>query len=150
MNSVDFENGYIKIENTVVKNLTIIESNKTKTAHSQRNLVMLPDVKEMLLLLRKQQEDNKEFYGNEYNINDYVFKTDVGKLYRPDSVTKTFKNVLKKHNIPEMRFHDLRHSTCTILRDLGWSAETRMQWLGHADIDTTVDVSGYTAAGGTN
>ena len=39
-----------------------------------------------------------------------------------------------------MRFHDLRHSTASILFDIGWDIEKIKCWLRHADIDTTSNI----------
>jgi len=39
-----------------------------------------------------------------------------------------------------MRFHDLRHSTASILFDLGWDIEKIKHWLRHADIETTSNI----------
>ena len=39
-----------------------------------------------------------------------------------------------------MRFHDLRHSTASILFDLGWDIEKIKHWLHHADIETTSNI----------
>ena len=39
-----------------------------------------------------------------------------------------------------MRFHDLRHSTASILFDKGWDIEAIKSWLRHADIETTSNI----------
>ena len=62
------------------------------------------------------------------------------KFIRPDSITKSFQRVLKKHGLKVMRFHDLRHSTASILYDKGWDLKAIQAWLGHADIETTSDI----------
>ena len=36
-----------------------------------------------------------------------------------------------------MRFHDIRHSTASILYDTGWELKDIQEWLGHSDIETT-------------
>ena len=35
-----------------------------------------------------------------------------------------------------MRFHDIRHSTASILYEKGWELKDIQEWLGHADIGT--------------
>lgn len=39
-----------------------------------------------------------------------------------------------------MRFHDLRHSTASILFDRGMSLEDVKNWLRHSDIETTSNI----------
>ena len=39
----------------------------------------------------------------------------LGKLYDPDFVTGHFGQLLKKHNLKKIRFHDLRHSCASVL-----------------------------------
>lgn len=62
------------------------------------------------------------------------------RLYRPDCVTRSFQRALKRHDLPVMRFHDLRHSTASILFDKGWDPESVKSWLRHADIETTSNI----------
>ena len=38
-----------------------------------------------------------------------------GKLYDPDFVTGHFGQLLKKHNLKKIRFHDLCHSCASVL-----------------------------------
>lgn len=55
-------------------------------------------------------------------------------------MTRSFQRALKRHNIPKMRFHDLRHSTASVLFDKGWDLESVKSWLRHADIETTSNI----------
>lgn len=49
-------------------------------------------------------------------------------------ITEAFKKALREHDLPHLRFHNLRHSTASILYDKGWSLKDIQIWLGHADI----------------
>ena len=55
-------------------------------------------------------------------------------------MTRAFKKVLVQHGLPDMRFHDIRHSTASILYDKGWELKDIQEWLGHADISTTGNI----------
>ena len=138
--SVDFEANTITIEHTVVKMMTVEYKDKTKSKTSKRTLPLLSDVKDVLLKLKNKQVDNSKTFGNTYIKSDYVFKWQDGKLYRPDFITRSFQRVLKKHGLKKIRFHDLRHSTASILYDKGWNLKDVQDWLGHADIETTGNI----------
>ena len=138
--AVDFKNDTLTINHTVVKNLTITASDSTKTASSRRTYPLLPDVKEILMAVRKEQCDSKALFGAGYNDSDYVFTWPNGTLIRPDYITKAFERVLEKNGRPHMRFHDLRHSTASILYEKGWSLKDIQVWLRHSDISVTADI----------
>jgi integrase len=138
--SVDFEENTITIEHTVVKNLTVEYKDKTKTKTSAGTFPLLEDVKEVLLTLKAQQAENRKTFGNTYHESDYVFVWKNGNLYKPDYITRSFINLLKKKELPHMRFHDLRHSTASVLHDKGWDLKDIQDWLRHADIETTGNI----------
>ena len=139
--SIDFEKGIIKIQCRVVKMLTIEEKKGTKSGRSIiRTFPILEDVREVLLKLKKKQSENRRIFGKTYKESDYIFAWQDGRLYRPDYVTRAFQKVLKKHNLKIIRFHDLRHSTASILYDKGWGLKDIQEWLGHADIETTGNI----------
>ena len=138
--AVDFDNDTITINHTVVGGSRIIRKDSTKTYNSKRTYQLLPDVKALLLKLKAQQEDHKRRLGSGYHDNDYIFKNPNGVLYRPDSLTVSFKRALARYGLPQMRYHDLRHSTASILVDKGWDINDIKEWLGHADISTTANI----------
>jgi len=46
----------------------------------------------------------------------------------------------RKHKLPVLSFHDLRHTFSTILLERGVSPKWVSQQLGHAKLSTTLDV----------
>jgi integrase len=136
--AIDFDDNKITIDHTVVKNLTVEYKDKTKT--SMGSFLLLEDVREVLIELKAQQDENRKTFGNTYHESDYVFVWKNGNLYRLDYITRSFVKVLKKNDLPHMRFHDLRHSTASILHAKGWSLKDIQDWLRHADIETTGNI----------
>ncbi|MBO5932034.1 MAG: site-specific integrase [Clostridia bacterium] len=128
--AINFDRGTITICHTVVKNLTVRASDTTKTENSRRTFQMLPEVRSMLEDLKAKSPKGSQ----------YLFCHDDGSVWRPDCLTRTFQRQLKRLELPQMRFHDLRHSTASILFDRGWSLEDVKNWLGHADIETTSNI----------
>ena len=86
------------------------------------------------------QEENRKLFGDTYRESDYVFTWPDGRLYHPQCVTDAFQKVLRDNGLPKMRFHDLRHSTASILYDKGWDLKDIQIWLSHADIETTGNI----------
>ena len=138
--AVDFENNTLTINHTVVKNLTTVAKDTTKTQSSFHTYCLIDDVKRVLLLRKEQQEKCAATLGSAYHHSDYIFTWDDGTLFRPDYVTRGFQRVLKKHNLPMMRFHDLRHSNASILYDKGWDLKEMQNWLRHSSIEVTSDI----------
>ncbi|HEY6713520.1 MAG TPA: tyrosine-type recombinase/integrase, partial [Rubrobacter sp.] len=51
---------------------------------------------------------------------------------------RSFKPLLKKAGLPDIRFHDLRHTCATVLLSEGVNAKFVQELLGHADIKLTL------------
>lgn len=138
--AIDFDHNILKIQHTIVKNRSIVAKNSTKSVASRRTYPLLPEIRQVLLELKEQQKENRALFGSAYDINDYIFVWPDGHLYRPDYVTRSFKKVLSRNGLPDMRFHDIRHSTASILYDTGWELKDIQEWLGHSDIETTGNI----------
>lgn len=68
---------------------------------------------------------------------DYVFvNLDTGLPYK--DIHKSFNAVLKKANINNFRFHDLRHTVATRLVEKGVPLPVVQEILGHSKIETTM------------
>ena len=114
-NAVDFKNETITIRHTVVRVITIARKNTTKSKARMKTFQLLPEVKELFLKLKTKQDENRKIFGNTYIESDYIFTWWNGKLYRPEYITRVFQRVLTNNGLSKMRFHDLRHSTASII-----------------------------------
>ena len=52
---------------------------------------------------------------------------------------KDFKATLKLANLPDIRFHDLRHTSATLMLQQGTHPKIVQERLGHSDISLTLN-----------
>ena len=138
---VDLDSGVMNIRRTVsfVPGYGYVE-NEPKTKAGRRR-VMLTDV--AITALREQkirQELDKAKAGKEWKERDIVFHNIYGSFLNPAAVLVWYHSLLEKAGLPDMRFHDLRHSAATILLVMGVHPKVVQELLGHSTIAMTMDV----------
>ena len=137
---IDFDNNVVHIRNTITQLKTISEQEQTKTRASRRDLYLPSGLKRYLLSLKLKQEWNKKFLGAGYQGGEHVCQWADGRPYRPDYITMRFQKVLKRHDLPKIRFHDLRHTAGSLLINNGQSVKQVQEFLGHEKASTTLDI----------
>ena len=120
----------------------IVASDTTKTKSSYRSLPLVKPFEEILLKMKREQEENKRLCGRCYcqDFLDYIYVNQIGEIVKPGFVTAHFSAVLKANNLPHIRFHDLRHSCASLLFAQGVSLKEIQAWLGHSTIGTTANI----------
>lgn len=104
-----------------------------------RRLPLVPIIEKELLQRREEQMQNQKLYRKSYDTNylDFVFVNDMGTLFKPDYITRHFKELLQRNNLKVIRVHDLRHTNATLLIAAGTNLTTVAARLGHANTTTT-------------
>jgi integrase len=75
-----------------------------------------------------------------YKDHGLIFASGVGTLVHPENMVKrSFKPLLERSGLPEIRFHDLRHTCATLLLGRGVHPKLVQELLGHATIAMTLD-----------
>ena len=141
--NVDFENGSIRICETLQQSTKSITgttnyTDDTKTESSNRTMPMTNRAREILMAQRTRQNRNRQFLGNCYIENDYVCTFDNGKEITPNYLSKNFHKVIINSGLPQVRLHDLRHSSASNLLTQGFSVVQVADWLGHSESTTTL------------
>ncbi len=119
VDSIDFNTHYLHITKTIVKVKTTYEKDRTKTQSSRRSYPLNNEMEEFFKSVIEKKEANRQFYGNTYHESDFLFTWQDGRPYAPDYIYHHFKKVITRFGRPEITFHDLRHSTASILFEQG-------------------------------
>ena len=141
--SIDFAARRLTIKHTVLQSKVVIYSDKTKNSSSRRSFYLSDEALAIFKKAKADEEENRKLFGSSYIESDYVFKWDTGKLIRPDYISYHFRALLKKHGLPKIRFHELRHSCASMLLDSGFTLKDVQEYMGHADIQMTANIYGH-------
>ena len=69
-----------------------------------------------------------------------MYVNEMGELMKPNYLSQTFPDFLKRNGLRPIRFHDLRHSCASLLYANGVALKDIQEWLGHSDIATTSNI----------
>jgi integrase len=118
-----------------------------KTERGRRCLALPELVIQALVTHKELQVQQIRDAGCYWHQHDYVFCTKLGKHLTPNYVVTTFKSLLKKAELPNIRFHDLRHTAATTLLALGVNPKIVQEMLGHTEISMTMDIYSHVLPG---
>ena len=65
----------------------------------------------------------------------------------PSNLYHNFKRFLKKAGLPDIRFHDLRHTSATLMLQQGVHPKVVQERLGHSDISLTLNTYSHVVPG---
>ncbi len=78
---------------------------------------------------------------------ELVFAEEDGSPIGPRKLQKAFKRALGAAGLPDIRFHDLRHTAATHMLANGVDVLTVSRRLGHTKASTTLDIYGHAIPG---
>jgi integrase len=109
-----------------------------KTTTSRRNVAL---GERMLALLRahaQRQAGEKSKAGSKWEENDLVFPTITGKPMDPRQAYDYYKEIIRELGLPNLRFHDLRHTAASLMLAWGINPKVAQERLGHAHVSYTL------------
>ena len=102
---------------------------ETKTERSRRNIILPRSVAKMLSERKKS------------TMSEWIFPSvnDLNKPMNPQTAYNKLKSLLREAALPDIRFHDLRHTFATHAASSGVDPKTLSAILGHTDASFTLD-----------
>lgn len=138
---VDFAAETLTVRQSVGKG-GIIHAPKTQT--SRRTISVPPLVLQALRQQKARQGERRRQLGPAYQNPDLVIAQDDGRSFGPDSLTHAFGKVVKREGLAGLRFHDLRHTSATLLLTSGVDMKTVSSRLGHSSATTRLNIYAHT------
>lgn len=107
---VDFDNGILHISKTVqyLPEKGVYEDT-TKTVKSNRVIQIPPDMIQLLREYKINQLEQRLLLGDMWIDSGKIITSDNGDMINPDGLSRWFKSFLKRHNLPDIHIHTLRH-----------------------------------------
>jgi len=145
---VDMENATVSVRRTLTRSGGRYALGEPKTKKSRRSIRLAPQAAEALRQHLERQLSEMQMLGDAYADQGLVFTTDTGAPVNPSNVRqRSFAPLLKKANLPRIRFHDLRHTCATLLLGKGTHPKLVQELLGHATVAITLDTYSHVMPG---
>ena len=109
-----------------------------KTKSGKRKIDLSP---QFAIFLRNYLES----HHGEITPDQRVFRYTNGKQIKPDRVTHVFKMIALALDMPDIHFHNTRHSHAGMLLKMGIHPKVVQERLGHSSIQVTMDIYSHVA-----
>lgn len=119
----------------------------TPKSETSDRLIALPSFAvEALKAQRKHVNEMRLQAGKRFKDAGYIFPSSTGH-WLSSQLETAWKEMLEQAGLPDMRFHDLRHSAATLLLAMGIPVSVVQQILGHSKASITSDIYGHVLPG---
>ena len=125
---IDFTAQTLRVRRQVGRINGEVREAPLKTKNAYRTISLGTDTVDILKQQREKQPSSA-----------YVFPGPTGGPIAPDSVLHMLHRVLDRAGLPEIRFHDLRHTFATLALQNGVDVKTVSGMLGHFSAGFTLD-----------
>jgi hypothetical protein len=122
-------------------NNTALLLKKPKTKSSIRRVWLPKTVAEMLVNWKQEQDELKELLGKEYHDFNLVVSLPNGRPLEGQVISRSFKSLIQVHDLPDVVFHSLRHTSTTYKLKLNKGDMKSVQGdTGHSQLKMITDV----------
>lgn len=117
----------------------IIDVNKSYQRINRKDVITPPKTKKSIRKVKMPKflcEELKDYFTSIYGLKDSMRIFPISKSYLHHEMERG----CKKSGVKKIRIHDLRHSHCSLLIDMGFSAVAIAERLGHESYKVTLDI----------
>jgi integrase len=149
---VDLERGTLKINQQLRRvrdgEAKVWKLMPVKTKSGRRTLKLDADLVDVLRAHKINQAEERVLLGKAFQDRDpwykarggLVFVTETGAPIHGSDLLQHFRRWTKKAGLPDIRFHDLRHTAATLMLESGYPIPSVSKILGHANPSITMRI----------
>lgn len=86
------------------------------------------------------QDADRSNLGDAWDDTGLVFTTRTGRPVEPRNLVRSFHRICDRHGLRVIKVHHLRHTTATLLKNLGVPAQDAQIILGHSRLAVTLEI----------
>ena len=137
---VDLDASRLQIRRTVQRVVGEgIKEGEPKSTSGRRSVALTPMATSALRRHRSSQLEQR-MAAPTWTDLDLMFTNKVGLYIEPGNLTqRSFRPLLRRADVPQIRFHDLRHTAATLLLTEGVHPKIVQEMLGHSTVKLTLD-----------
>jgi integrase len=135
---VDLDAGRARVMHTLGSISWQVVAGQPKTSAGRRPVALDPITVGVLRDHRKRMLEQRLLVGEGFVDRDFVFSEPDGGPLHPERVYQAFKRRVRKHGLPYLSPHGLRHTWATIALANGVHPRVVQERLGHAHISVTL------------
>lgn len=109
-----------------------------KTDRGRRTIDIDAETVVILKHWRREQLKERMAYEGEWQDTGFIFTRRDGRAHDPDVVSQRFDQLVRRAELPRVRFHDLRHTHATLLLQAGVPSHVVSMRLGHRSVAFTL------------
>ena len=117
-----------------------------KTEAGRRTVSLPADTMALLRTHKREQAAQRLKVGSDWVDSGRVFVQWDGQPMHPSTPSKWWRKYQERGGLPHIRFHDLRHTSATLLVAAGEDLKTVSARLGHSKVSTTLDIYAHALA----
>jgi integrase len=114
-----------------------------KTRSGRRTIKLGEGVLQALREHLERQQGESTATGERWVDHDLIFPSKSGTPLDPSSLRLDFARMLGLAGLPKIRFHDLRHTTASLMLNHGIPVIVASKILGHSKPSITMDIYGH-------
>jgi len=145
---VDLDGRTVRIRRTLTRKGTGYVLGDPKTKNSRRTVRLTLQAVEALRRHLTSQMEDIERLGDLYDDQGLVFAGNNGGVINPSNLRqRSFKPLLKRAELPQITFNDLRHTCASLLFQQNVHPKFVQELLGHASVAITLDTYSHMLPG---
>jgi integrase len=144
--SVDLDKAQLSVAMSAEQTASGVRYKPPKSGRG-RTVALPATVATELKAHRLQQAQELLKLGVRLSDDTFVVAKGDGSPYQPRSLTHAFDLFLRKHKLPRVRLHDLRHTHATAMLKAGVHGKIVQERLGHSTIAITLDIYSHVVEG---
>ena len=134
---IDLDERVIVVSRPLLQIAGKVEDGTPKSAAGERAVSIDVDMAARLKRHRTQQKRDRLAWGAAYEDNDLVFCREDGTSIRPDYVTRHFRELIARTDLPRIKLHEGRHTAATLMLEAKIDIKIVSVRMGHSSPSIT-------------